>query len=161
MDIVGPSNLVTLLENIPPYWAPFINQAKKQIGPWDTEEEKQALLPISPLTFADRIKKPLLIAQGAHDPRVKQQESDQIVKVMREKNIPVLYALYEDEGHGFVRPENKISFYALTEQFFAKILDGKAEPIDKDLYGAKLILNGAVPKNSMEAEKSVDLAVGR
>ena len=161
VDIVGPSNLVTLLENIPPYWAPFINQAKQKIGPWDTEEEKQALLQISPLTFADRIKKPLLIAQGAHDPRVKQQESDQIVKVMREKNIPVLYALYEDEGHGFVRPENKISFYALTEQFFAKILDGKAEPIDKDLYGAKLILNGAVPKNSMEAEKSVDLAVGR
>ncbi len=161
VDIVGPSNLVTLLENIPPYWTPFINAAKKQIGPWNTEEEKQALLQISPLTFADRIKKPLLIAQGAHDPRVKQQESDQIVAVMREKNIPVLYALYEDEGHGFVRPQNKISFYALTEQFLAKILGGKTESIGKDLDGAKLILDGVAPKDSMEAEKAVDLAVGQ
>ncbi len=74
----------------------------------------------------DAIKKPLLIAQGANDPRVKQAESDQIVKAMKDKNLPVTYVLYPDEGHGFARPENRTSFYAVAEGFLAQCLGGVA-----------------------------------
>lgn len=159
VDIVGISNLVTMLENIPPYWGPYLNAMKQWMGPWENEEDKQALLQVSPITFVDNIKKPLLIAQGANDPRVKQMESDQIVEKMQSKNIPVVYALYPDEGHGFARPENRISFYALAEQFLAKVLGGRAQPIDGDLEGANLILNGVVPKNALEAENIIDKEV--
>ena len=159
VDLVGPSNLITLLKNFPPYWTSAMNEMKKRIGPWDTEEEKQALLQASPLTFVDKIKKPLLIAQGAHDPRVTQLEADQIVAAMKSKNIPVLYALYQDEGHGFARPENRKSYYALVEHFLARILGGKTEPIGEDLHGANLLLNSKIPKDSMEAEQAVDQVV--
>ncbi|MCT4634645.1 MAG: S9 family peptidase [Rickettsiales bacterium] len=155
VDIVGPANLITLLENVPPYWGPYLNAMKKWMGPWETEEDKQALLQVSPISFVDNIKKPLLIAQGANDPRVNQIESDQIVEKMQSKNIPVVYALYPDEGHGFARPENRISFYALAEQFLAKVLGGRAQPIDEDLEGANLILNGVSPKNALEAENII------
>ncbi|MGB4191915.1 MAG: S9 family peptidase [Rickettsiales bacterium] len=161
VDIVGPSNLVTLLSNFPAYWTPIMNVMKKKIGPWDTDEEKQALLQVSPITFVDKITKPLLIGQGANDPRVTQLESDQIVESMNKRNIPVVYALYSDEGHGFARPENRISFYALTEQFLAKIIGGKAESIGNDLKDASLILNGLVPKDSAEAEKAISQAVSK
>lgn len=159
VDIVGPSNLVTLLKNVPPYWGPYLNAMKKWMGPWDTEEDKQALLQVSPITFVDNIKKPLLIAQGANDPRVTQIESDQIVEKMQSKNIPVVYALYPDEGHGFARPENRISFYAITEQFLAKVLGGRAQPIGEDLEGANLILNGVAPETALEAENVIDKEV--
>ncbi len=161
VDIVGPSNLVTLLQNFPAYWAPAMNVIKRRVGSYDTDEEKQALLEVSPLTFADKIKKPLLIGQGAYDPRVTQLESDQIVAAMKSKNIPVIYALYKDEGHGFARPENRISFYALTELFLAKILGGKSENIGEDLKGANLVLNGQEPKDSIDAEQSIDKAIGK
>lgn len=161
VDIVGPSNLVTLLSNFPAYWTPIMNVMKKKIGPWDTDEEKQALLQVSPITFVDKITKPLLIGQGANDPRVTQVESDQIVESMNKRNIPVVYALYSDEGHGFARPENRISFYALTEQFLAEILGGKAEAIGNDLKDANLILNGLVLKDSAEAEKAISQAVSK
>src|SRR6185369_10367327 len=133
----------------------------KRIGPWDTKEEREILKQKSPLTFADRIKKPLLIAQGANDPRVKQAESDRIVKAMRSKNIPVIYALYEDEGHGFARPENRLSFYALTEEFLSKILKGRVEPVGKDLEGANFLLNNKTVKDSQEAKIIIDEAVYR
>ncbi|KAJ6644889.1 Dipeptidyl aminopeptidase BIII [Pseudolycoriella hygida] len=141
VDLVGPSNLLTLVKSIPPYWEPALNRLKKAIGPWDTEEEKEFLKQRSPLTFVSNIKKPLFIGQGAHDPRVKQAESDQIVKAMNQAKIPVIYALYEDEGHGFGRPENSLSYHALVEQFLAKILGGRAEEIGDDLQGANLLLN--------------------
>jgi len=105
VDIVGPSSLVTLLQNIPPYWAPFMPVMKVRVGDVDTEEGRAALLKRSPLELVDKIKKPLLIGQGANDPRVTQLEADQIVKAMQEHNIPVTYVLYPDEGHGFARPE--------------------------------------------------------
>lgn len=159
VDIVGPSNLVTVLENFPPYWKPIMNAMKKWIGPWETEEDKQALLQVSPITFVDNIKKPLLIAQGANDPRVTQLESDQIVEKMQSKNIPVIYALYPDEGHGFAKPGNRISFYAITEQFLAKVLGGRAQPIGEDLENANLVLNGVVPESSLEAENIVEIEV--
>ncbi len=129
VDIVGPSNLVTLLESIPPYWQPQIDMFATRVGDHRTDEGRAFLTERSPLTHVDRIKRPLLIGQGANDPRVKQAESDQIVQSMQEKDIPVTYALYSDEGHGFARPENRLSFYAVTEAFLAAHLGGRCEPI--------------------------------
>ena len=144
VDIVGPSNLVTLIESIPPYWAPMIEVFAKRMGDHRTEEGRKLLMERSPLTRAARIKKPLLIAQGANDPRVKQAESDQIVKAMEENNIPVTYVLYNDEGHGFARPENSISFIAIAEAFLAKQLGGRCEPIADAFNKANFkILSGA------------------
>jgi dipeptidyl aminopeptidase/acylaminoacyl peptidase len=90
VDIVGPSNLITLLETIPPYWAPMIELFSKRAGDHRTTEGRKLLAERSPLTYADRIRKPLLIGQGANDPRVKQSESDQIVTAMKEKGIPLI-----------------------------------------------------------------------
>ena len=132
VDIVGVSDLSTLLKTIPPYWQSAYRALVRKIGgDPDTEEGKKFLDSRSPLFFVDKIKKPLLIAQGAHDPRVKKEQSDMIVAEMKKKNIPVTYALYEDEGHGFMRPENRLSFYALAEEFLHKHLGGLKEPIKK------------------------------
>ncbi len=138
VDIVGPSNLVTLLNSIPPYWESEIEQFTRRIGDHRTEEGKKFLLSISPISKVDQIKKPLLIGQGANDPRVKQAESDQIVKAMQAKSIPVTYVLYPDEGHGFARPENWKSFNAVTEIFLAQCLGGPYEPIGNDFKGSSL-----------------------
>jgi dipeptidyl aminopeptidase/acylaminoacyl peptidase len=138
VDIVGPSSLVTLLQNVPEYWMPFMPVMKVRVGDVDTEEGRAELLKRSPLTLVDKIKKPLLIAQGANDPRVKQLEADQIVKSMTEKNIPVTYVLYPDEGHGFRRPENNKSFNAVTEAFLAEQLGGRFEPVGSDFQGATI-----------------------
>jgi dipeptidyl aminopeptidase/acylaminoacyl peptidase len=139
VDIVGPSNLITLLKSIPPYWQPYyVELIRRTGGDPDTEEGRKFLESRSPLTFADRIKKPLLIAQGANDPRVKQAEADQIVAAMEANGIPFTYALYPDEGHGFARPENRISFYAVVEEFLQKHLGGKAEPIGNAFEGASV-----------------------
>jgi dipeptidyl aminopeptidase/acylaminoacyl peptidase len=124
VDIVGPSNLNTLLATIPPYWAPMKAMFTKRMG-----EDKDFLEKCSPLYRADQITKPLLIGQGANDPRVKQAESDQIVEAMRKNKKEVQYVLYPDEGHGFARPENRLHFYALAEQFLAKHVGGRAEPV--------------------------------
>jgi dipeptidyl aminopeptidase/acylaminoacyl peptidase len=127
VDIVGPSNIVTLLKTIPPYWAPMKALFTKRVG--DLEKEEDFLKERSPLSRVNYITKPLLIGQGANDPRVKVAESDQIVKAMRDNGKPVEYVLYPDEGHGFARPENRLHFFAVTEQFLAKHLGGRAEPI--------------------------------
>ncbi|MHC5597316.1 MAG: S9 family peptidase [Nostoc sp.] len=127
VDIVGPSNLITLIETIPPYWEPLKAMLYNRVGNLETEEE--FLKSRSPLFFADRIQKPLLIGQGANDPRVKQSESDQIVNAMQQAGLPVQYVLYPDEGHGFARPENRLHFFALAEEFLAKYLGGRFEPL--------------------------------
>jgi dipeptidyl aminopeptidase/acylaminoacyl peptidase len=129
VDIVGPSNLITLLSTVPPYWEAFRKQLIARIADPDTPEGQARLKEMSPLTYADRIVKPLLIGQGANDPRVKQAESDQIVAAMQAKGIPVTYVLFPDEGHGFARPENNIAFMAIAENFLSKCLGGRAEPI--------------------------------
>ncbi|MBI1403461.1 MAG: prolyl oligopeptidase family serine peptidase [Porphyrobacter sp.] len=129
VDIVGPSNLETLLETIPPYWAPMVKIFHERMGNPSTEEGRALLRAASPLYKADRITKPLLIAQGANDPRVKQAESDQIVGAMKQAGIPVTYVLYPDEGHGFARPENNIAFFAIAENFLAECIGGRAEPL--------------------------------
>jgi dipeptidyl aminopeptidase/acylaminoacyl peptidase len=127
VDIVGPSNLVTLMQSIPPYWAPMKAMFAHRLGDLETEEE--FLKSRSPLFFADQIQKPLLIGQGANDPRVKQAESEQIVAAMHQAGKPVEYALYPDEGHGFARPENRLHFFAKAEEFLAKYLGGQFEPL--------------------------------
>jgi dipeptidyl aminopeptidase/acylaminoacyl peptidase len=138
VDIVGPSSLVTLLENVPPYWIPFMPVMKIRVGDVSSEEGKQALLERSPLTRVDKIKKPLLIGQGANDPRVTQLEADQIVEAMQKKNIPVTYVLYPDEGHGFALEPNRKSFNAVTEAFLAEHLGGEFEPVGKDFEGSSI-----------------------
>ncbi len=129
VDIVGPSNLETLLATIPPYWEPMIAQFHERMGNPNTPEGLAMLKERSPLYSADKIVKPLLIGQGANDPRVNQDESDQIVEAMKAKGIPVTYVLYPDEGHGFAKPANNIAFNAVTENFLATCLGGRAEPI--------------------------------
>jgi len=127
VDIVGPSNLETLLGTIPPYWAPMVKIFHERMGDPSTEEGLAMLKAASPLHKADQITKPLLIAQGANDPRVKQDESDQIVGAMKDANIPVTYVLYPDEGHGFAKPDNSVSFFAIAENFLAQTLGGKGD----------------------------------
>jgi dipeptidyl aminopeptidase/acylaminoacyl peptidase len=144
VDIVGPSNLITLLETIPPYWQPILELFTTRVGDYRTEEGRALLTERSPLTHVNRIQRPLLIGQGANDPRVKQSESDQIVNAMREKNIPVTYVVYPDEGHGFARPENRLSFFAIAEAFLSRCLDGRYEPVGTDFEGSSLeIVYGA------------------
>jgi dipeptidyl aminopeptidase/acylaminoacyl peptidase len=138
VDIVGPSNLNTLLASVPAYWASFFEQLAKRMGDPRTEDGKKWLTERSPLTRADRISKPLLIGQGANDPRVKQAESDQIVKAMQAKKIPVTYVLFPDEGHGFARAENNKAFNAIAEGFLAECLHGRAEAIGDDFTGSSI-----------------------
>lgn len=140
VDIVGPSNLITLLQSIPPYWEPLKAQMYHRIGNLETEAE--FLKSRSPLFFIDRIQKPLLIGQGANDPRVKQAESDQIVAAMQKAGKPVEYALYTDEGHGFARPENRLHFYAIAEEFLAKYLGGRAEPVGESTGHSGVVTKG-------------------
>src|SRR5690606_9844119 len=92
----------------------------------------------SPLNYVDNIKRPLLIGQGANDPRVKQSASDQIVEAMQQQGLPVTYVLFPDEGHGFARPENRLAFYAVTEAFLAEHLGGRYEPVGKDFAGSTI-----------------------
>jgi len=125
VDIVGPSNLKTLLETIPPYWAPMIAQLYRRVG--NPETDADFLWSRSPLSRAHDIRIPLLIAQGANDPRVKQAESEQIVAALTEAGIDHEYLLFPDEGHGFAKPENRIKFYTAAERFLAKYLGGRYE----------------------------------
>ncbi|HTQ40993.1 MAG TPA: S9 family peptidase [Pirellulales bacterium] len=138
IDEVGPSNLNTLVQSIPKYWEPAIEDLKNRIGDFTTEEGKKFLWQRSPLSKVDQIKKPLLIGQGQHDPRVNVREAEQMVKAMQDKNIPVTYVLFPDEGHGFARPENEMAFNAVSEAFLAKILGGRYEPIGTAFEGSTI-----------------------
>jgi dipeptidyl aminopeptidase/acylaminoacyl peptidase len=125
VDIVGPSNLKTLIETIPPYWAPLIAQYHRRVG--DPATDADFLWSRSPLSRVHDIRIPLLIAQGANDPRVKRAESEQIVAALREAGIEHEYLLFPDEGHGFAKPENRLRFYAAAEKFLARHLGGRSE----------------------------------
>ncbi|HVM01155.1 MAG TPA: S9 family peptidase [Acidimicrobiales bacterium] len=126
VDIVGPSSLKTLIESIPPYWAPLVAQFHTRVGNPATEED--FLWSRSPLSRVGAVRIPLLIAQGANDPRVKQAESEQFVAALADKGIDHEYLLFEDEGHGFAKPENRLRFYAAAEAFLARHLGGRCEP---------------------------------
>jgi len=132
VDLVGISNIITWFNSIPPYWAPLKPLFVRRVG--DPEKNVEFLQLRSPLFFVDRIQAPLLIGQGGNDVRVVQAESDQIVDAMRQANKPVEYVVYTDEGHGLVRPENRLHFVAKAEEFLAKYLGGRFEPVG-DIQG--------------------------
>lgn len=125
VDIVGPSNLLTLLASIPPYWEALRAVFHVRMGDPSTPQGKAQLERQSPLNHVDKIKTPLMIVQGANDPRVKKSESDQIVVALRDKGFPVEYLLADDEGHGFARPVNQMAMFAAVEKFLAKHLGGR------------------------------------
>ncbi|MEP2551644.1 MAG: S9 family peptidase, partial [Marinomonas sp.] len=155
IDLVGPSNLETLLETIPPYWEPMVKIFHERMGNPTTPEGLELLKAASPLYKADKITKPLLIAQGANDPRVKQSESDQIVGAMEAAGIPVTYVLYPDEGHGFAKPTNNMAYYAITENFLSQCLGGRAEPLGDVLAPSTAeIVTGAAHVDGLEAAVS-------
>ncbi len=125
VDLVGPSNVITLIKSIPPYWSAMVEVFYNRVGNPETDEE--FLKSISPVNKVDAIKIPILIAQGANDPRVKQAESEQIVEAMKAKGLEYEYLLFPDEGHGFVRQENRLKYYQAVEKFLAKHLGGSYE----------------------------------
>jgi dipeptidyl aminopeptidase/acylaminoacyl peptidase len=127
VDLVGISNIITWFNNIPPYWAPSKAWFVRRVG--DPDKDAEFLKSRSPLFFVDRIQAPLLIGQGANDVRVTQTESDQIVAALRQANKPVEYVVYTDEGHWLARPENRLHFFAKAEEFLAKYLGGRFEPV--------------------------------
>ncbi len=138
VDLFGISNLVTLMNTIPPYWKPFQSLWKARMGDYTTAAGRRFLEERSPLNRVDRIVRPLLIGQGANDVRVKPAESEQIVAAMRQRSIPVTYVYYPDEGHGFQRPENRRSFTAVAEAFLAAHLGGRFEPVGDDFAGSTI-----------------------
>lgn len=132
VDLVGPSSLITFVKTIPPYWEPFRAYLDVHLGNIDDPADAQMLERSSPLNHVDKIVRPLLIGQGANDPRIKQSESEQIVQTIEKKNGSVTYVLYPDEGHGFARPENAIDFSARAEAFLARYLGGRCEPMNAE-----------------------------
>jgi dipeptidyl aminopeptidase/acylaminoacyl peptidase len=150
----APVNLNTLIESFPPYWAPIIAQAKARIGDPDTEPE--FLWSRSPLSRVDDIRSPLLLAQGANDVRVKTTESEQIVAALTQRGIPHQYLLIEGEGHGFVKPANRLRFYRAAEIFLAQHLGGRAEETPDD--DPPRTPDPAVPNNHSPDMTVVDLA---
>ena len=125
VDIVGPSNLITLLESIPPYWEAARKVFAVRMGDTSTPEGKRLLMDASPLNSADKIKTPLLVAQGANDPRVNRREAEQIVIALRDRGFKVEYIVAPDEGHGFARPINNMALFMAAEKFLAKYLGGR------------------------------------
>jgi dipeptidyl aminopeptidase/acylaminoacyl peptidase len=137
-DIVGPSNIITLLNTIPPYWAPIKKMFAIRVGDKDDPKEREMLEKQSPLNSAKNIKAPLFVVQGANDPRVKKAEADQIVVALRDLGRQVEYIVAPDEGHGFAGKENRIAMYTAMEQFFAKQLKGRVQKDVRDVIQKKL-----------------------
>jgi dipeptidyl aminopeptidase/acylaminoacyl peptidase len=138
VDLFGISNLITFMKTIPPYWGPWFSVWKNRLGDPDTEEGRVFLTERSPLTHIDRVVRPILIAQGMNDVRVVPAESEQMVTALKARGVPVTYITFSDEGHGFVRPENRLAFNAVAEAFLAKHLGGRAQPIGDDFAGSTL-----------------------
>ena len=134
VDIVGPSNLKTLIGSIPPYWKPIRSMFDSRMGNVDDPKDAELIKNASPLFKANQIKKPLLIGQGANDPRVNKAESEQIVEAIEKNGGSVTYVIYSDEGHGFARPENNIDFNSRAENFLSQCLGGRAEPMTGEKY---------------------------
>ncbi|MEM1218143.1 MAG: alpha/beta fold hydrolase [Bacteroidota bacterium] len=149
ISIVGPSNIITLLESIPPYWESIRKLFYKRIADPTTPEGEAQLKRQSPLYSAQNVQAPLLVVQGANDPRVKQAESDQMVVIMRELGLPVEYIVAPDEGHGFARPVNNMAFLAASEKFFSKHLQGRYQESMTDEV-AKRLEEITVDINSVE-----------
>jgi dipeptidyl aminopeptidase/acylaminoacyl peptidase len=160
VSIVGPSNLITLLESIPPYWEAGRIIFYERMGNPTTAEGKAQLARQSPLNSAQKIRTPLLVAQGANDPRVKKAESEQIVIALRDRGFPVEYVLAPDEGHGFARPVNSMSLFASAEAFFAKHLGARAQKDMTPEVTARLKEITVDPKTVVLAAKLDPAGVG-
>jgi dipeptidyl aminopeptidase/acylaminoacyl peptidase len=120
IDYVGVSNLFTFITTIPPYWKPYREMLYEMVG--HPEQDKALLEATSPALHADRIQTPLLIAQGANDPRVNKAESDQMVEALKKRGVEVEYLVKDNEGHGFANEENRFDFYSAMERFLARYL---------------------------------------
>lgn len=129
VDLVGVSNVGTFQKSIPAYWKPMLYELRERVG--DAVHNEAFNRAISPYYHADKIRVPLLIGQGANDVRVPQRESDQMFKEMKKRGLDVTYIMYSDEGHGLVRPDNRVDYYSRVDQFLAKHLGGRAEPLIK------------------------------
>jgi dipeptidyl aminopeptidase/acylaminoacyl peptidase len=138
VDLFGISNLLTFMDTIPPYWGPWISVWKNRIADPATEAGREFLRERSPLTHIDRVSKPILIAQGMQDVRVVAAESEQMVTALKTRGVPVTYVTFPDEGHGFVRPENRLAFFAVADAFLAKHLGGRYQPVGGDFAGSTL-----------------------
>ncbi len=138
VSIVGPSSIITLLESIPPYWEAGRKMFAERVGDMNDPEERAVLEAQSPLNSADRIESPLLVIQGANDPRVKQRESDQIVVALRDRGFPIEYMVAADEGHGFRGEENRLAMFAKVEEFLAQHLGGRYQADVPEEIEAKL-----------------------
>jgi len=138
IDMFGPSNLVTLMQAIPPYWQTWFALFRRRLAAPETDEGRAWLMARSPITRAERIVRPLLIGQGMNDVRVKPQESEQIVNVLQQRGTPVTYVTFSDEGHGFVREENRLAFTAVMEAFLARHLGGNVEPVGDAFAGSTI-----------------------
>jgi dipeptidyl aminopeptidase/acylaminoacyl peptidase len=138
IDLFGVSNLITFMKTIPPYWGPSFSIWKNRVGDPDTEAGRAFLNDRSPLNHIDRATKPILIAQGMRDVRVVPAESEQMVTALKEKGVPVTYVTFADEGHGFVRPANRLAFDAVAEAFLAKHLGGRFQPVGDDFAGSTI-----------------------
>lgn len=160
VDLFGPSNLITLLDSIPPYWEAGRKTMYARMGDPTTEEGRAVLKAASPLTAADKIKTPLLIAQGANDPRVNHAESEQILIALRDRGFPVEYLLIPDEGHGFARPVNNMAATMAAEKFLAKYLGGRAEEGGTPAVVARLKEVTVDPKTVVLAKKVDANSVG-
>ena len=136
--VVAPSSLVTLLESAPPHWKPSLAIWRALVGDHTTDDGRAFLRSRSPLTYVDRIRRPLLIGHGCNDPRVKKSEADQIVGAMAAKGLPVTYVVYADEGHGLRRPQNRLSFFAVAEAFLSRHLGGRCEPVGDDFANSSI-----------------------
>src|SRR5215469_1632770 len=154
VDIVGPSNLFTLLKSVPPYWKPLRAMFDRRIGNIDDPKDKPLLQSASPLFSAGKIRMPLLIGQGANDPRVKQAESEQIVAALEKNGLGVTYVVYSDEGHGFARPENAMDFNARAEAFLAQHLGGRVESLPGErIPGSTAIVKVVAARTAASAPK--------
>jgi len=138
VDLFGISNLQTFMATIPPYWQPWFNIWKSRLGNPDTDDGRVLLAERSPLNHLERATRPILIAQGLNDVRVVAAESQQMVDALKRRNAPVTYITFRDEGHGFVRPVNRLAFFAVAEAFLGKHLGGRSQPFEGDLSGSTM-----------------------
>ncbi len=158
--IVAPSNLETLLQSIPPYWEAIRETFYKRMGDPRTPEGLAQMKRQSPLTAADKIKTPLLVVQGANDPRVNKRESDQIVAALQKRNYPVEYLVAPDEGHGFARPVNNMAMIATSEKFLAKHLGGRYQESMTPVVAKRLSEITVDPKSVMVKDANTASANG-
>ena len=138
VDLFGISNLLTFMATIPPYWGPWFSIWRNRVGDPDTDAGHAFLAERSPLNHVERAARPILIAQGLQDVRVVAAESEQMVAALKSRGVPVTYVSFRDEGHGFVRPENRLAFFAVAEAFLAKHLGGRYQPVGTDFSGSTI-----------------------